>query len=168
MVLKTIGLPDTFELVFGKRHQRTGLRDENGKPVRKIIIKHSPEPGVIYWEKGDEEDARPPDYEQKLQDLGEAYSKLKSTSPEGDVKKSKVAREMGISSRTLDRLFEEKDFLLVPIPGQEKRMRLARAKGVLHELETGPNGGVWMSLARDKAASNNEEATAAQEMEGFN
>jgi hypothetical protein len=90
-----------YKLVFAKRHHKTSLRKE-GKPLREIIIKHSPDQSLIYWSLGNEEDW-PEAEKQKHDDLWRAVQKH---AKDGEAKKTVVAKEMHTTTRTINRLLD--------------------------------------------------------------
>ena len=53
--LMPTALPGTFRFIAGKRGQRLGWEDTNGKPVFCRVLKHA-EKGWIYWRQGTAED----------------------------------------------------------------------------------------------------------------
>jgi hypothetical protein len=116
---------EIFELVFGKRHQKTGLRDKDGKFVRRIAIKHSPDPTIICWVEGTEDDWP----ERDKQKVNALWSAVEQAAVDGVAKKGPVAKAMATSGRTLNRMFERGP-VLVTRPGKPT-VRLEGGKAII-------------------------------------
>ena len=52
------GVPGVFRLIAGKRGQRTGWTDQEGRPVFQRLLKHA-DNGCVYWRQASPEDEEP-------------------------------------------------------------------------------------------------------------
>lgn len=130
MVLRRTENPEAFELILAKRHKQAGLLDDAGNPVRKILVRHSTT-GLIFWEPATEVDTQAPDYQERLEELFDAFE---TVAVDGEAKKSAVAKALGKTPRTLDRLFQDKDHLLILVPGRPEPVKLVRRGGVIAKV----------------------------------
>jgi hypothetical protein len=136
VALRSTGHRDVFELIIGKRHRRAGLRDKDGNLTDRVLIKHSPATEPTYWELADENDLDDTKRDDLIQ-LGKAYRAVQMG---GEAKAAVVAEKMKTSKRTLDRMFEEKESLLVPPSDGCRALRLIRSKGRIFGNEITEDG----------------------------
>ena len=104
VVLRSIGLPDVFELLLPKRGKRAGICDLGGNPITSIHVRHSRSPGAIFWEAADANDSKPAASNRDTADLFKAfYGSVKADSD--SVELATLARKLAVSVKTVRRRF---------------------------------------------------------------
>jgi hypothetical protein len=104
VLLRSIGLPDVFELMLPKRGKRAGIFDTGGNPITSIHVRHSRKPGALFWELADANDSKPAASNRDTGDLFKAfYGLVKADS--GSVELATLARRLAVSVKTVRRRF---------------------------------------------------------------
>jgi hypothetical protein len=102
--LRSIGLPDVFELMLPKRGKRAGICDAGGSPVNSIHVRHSRKPGAIFWELADANDSKPVAPNRDTADLFRAFFGSVKDS-QGSVAVAVLAKKLSVSEKTVRRRF---------------------------------------------------------------
>jgi hypothetical protein len=132
LTLRNIGSRDVFELVVGKRHKRAKLTDGEGRVVDRLRIRHSSDPGVIFWLRAEGDEALNDTERQKLSDLAFAFLRSEKN---GAAKVKDIAEKMGVQTRTVNRMFEGQGFVVTPAHGELLPMTLRRECGKIVRIE---------------------------------
>lgn len=102
MVLRSIGKPDVFELMFPKRGKRAGITDASGATVTSVMVRHSRKPGAIFWEAADVSDARADEPKARAPAIVKAFHALDQGNANG-VPLDKLARRLRVSEKSIRR-----------------------------------------------------------------
>jgi hypothetical protein len=133
MILRTTpGSRNVFELVIGKRYEKAGILDAEGAVTDTVHVCHSPDPSVVYWDIADPALVQTVET-QRLKDLAIAF--LKKRRNQSALIKA-VADEMGLSKRTVDRMFEGNECLETPAFDGVEAMVLVRDAGKIYLKDT--------------------------------
>jgi hypothetical protein len=138
LTIRNKGSRAIFELIVGKRHARAKFVDEQQAPVASLFVKQSSDPTMPFWSRATQEEL---EAEEETSDnavkVAESFLKL-SNGCIGDVAVKAIADDIGVSKKTVDRLFQGKERVLAR--AGEKSLVLHRRRGKVSGAERTPEG----------------------------